>query len=99
MAETVSIGPNGWVDLLTAKEGAKRKPVRVVSFVGLAAAGPAVAPGRDAGQHPVAVIDVTDGKLRTSEFSDTGNNAGFLTQLDTGPSGHTILAIMTDTGV
>jgi hypothetical protein len=52
----------------------------------------------DALRHPIVVIDVTDGKLRTSEFSDTGNQTGELSQIDTGPSGHVMLSFWADTG-
>lgn len=99
---TIKIGPKGYVNALAPGVGPKRLTT-IVSFTGVAAAGPV------AGTHfPVnaskkglrAVIDVTDGKARTAEFSDTGCVVGnlHLTQLDTGASGHVCWAIFTDTG-
>lgn len=96
MART--IGPGGVLELFSPEVGSRKK-VRIVSFKGLAAAGGVINGQFDNNFQPVAVLDVTDGKLRTSEFSDTGDTLGELTQLDTGPSGHTCWAIYADTGV
>ena len=95
---TVTIERKGLVELMSTWDGPKRK-VRIVSFTGLAAPGGVLGAHFDTELQPIAVIDVTDGSLRTSEFSDTGNTRGELTQNDTGPSGHTCWAIYTDTGV
>ena len=94
---TKSIAQEGYLELFSAKLGSARK-VRIVSFLGLSAAGGVKNVQFDPAFQPVAVIDVDDGKLRTSSFSDTGNTQGELTQLDTGPSGHVCWAIYTDTG-
>lgn len=95
---TISIGPKGHVDLVSSFEGPKRK-VKVVSFIGRSTAGPVNHPKITADMQPIAVIDLNDGSLRTSEFSDTGDTTGTLTQLDTGPSGHACWAVFTDTGI
>ncbi len=95
---TVSISPGGVHEFISAGDGPKRK-VRVVSFTGLSAAGGAIHQFFAPEYQPIAVIDVTDGSLRTASFSDTGDTRGELTQLDTGPAGHTMWAIYTDTGV
>lgn len=95
---TKSIAPEGFMELVSTKVGPLKK-VRIVSFTGLAAAGGVVNTQFETGFQPVAVIDVTDGSLRTSSFSDTGNTTGQLTQLDTGPNAHIMWAIYTDTGV
>ena len=94
---TKSIGPEGYLELFSAAEGTLRK-LRIVSFVGRSAAGGVVNAQFNPDFQPIAVVDMRDGKLRTAEFSDTGNTLGELTQLDTGPSGHTCWAIYTDTG-
>jgi hypothetical protein len=94
-----TIGHRGVLEILTPGAGPKRKPIRIVSFVGLSAAGGVVHPMFDASRHPIAVIDVDEGKLRTAEFSDTGDTTGELTQIDTGPSGHVMLSIWADTGI
>lgn len=95
---TTSIGHRGVLELFAADAGPKHK-VKIVSFVGLSAAGGVEHADFDATMQPVAVLDLNDGSLRTSEFSDTGNTQGTLTQTDTGPSGHVCWAIYTDTGV
>lgn len=95
---TKSIAPEGYIELYAADVGPKRK-IRIVSFKGLSAAGGVVNAQFNKEFQPIAVIDVTDGKLRTSEFSDTGDTTGQLTQNDTGPSGQTCWAIYADTGV
>ena len=98
MSRTVTVGPNDFIELITTEEGPHRR-MRIVSFVGLSAAGGVVNSQFNTDFQPVAVVDMNDGKLRTSEFSDTGDTTGQLTQTDTGPSGHTCFAVYTDTGV
>lgn len=102
---TVKIGYGGYLDLLANYGPGPRRKVRIISFIGRAEAGPVIGNGmfpRTATKLGFkAVIDVSDGKNRTTEFSDTGAltaNIPHLTQLDTGPSGHTCWAIITDTG-
>lgn len=104
---TISVGRKGYVELIAPGIGPHRK-VKIVSFTGLAADGPI------AGQHfPLntskqglkAVIDMDWGLLATSSFRDTGSDTGnlHLSQIDTGVaspnfSGHTMWAIITDSG-
>lgn len=94
---TTSIAREGYIELFSAEVGAARK-VRIVSFIGLSAAGGVKNTQFNPDFQPVAVVDVTDGKLRTASFSDTGDTLGELTQLDTGPSGHVCWAVYADTG-
>jgi hypothetical protein len=94
----ITIGHKGYVDLLSSTAGSKRK-LRIVSFTGLAAAGGVLHQQFDNKMQPVAVFDMSDGKTRTAEFSDTGDTLGQLTQIDTGPSGHVCWAVFSDTGI
>ena len=102
MAKT--LGHRSHMELMAPEEGPKRK-MRIVSFKGITGVDTGVGNGGvahpqfDNAFQPIAVVDMTDGKLRTSEFSDTGDTLGTLTQVDTGPAGHTMWAIYTDTGV
>jgi len=101
---TISIGNRGYVELVSTADGAKRR-VKIVSFTGLSGVDTGAGNGGvinaqfDPALQPIAVVDVTDGSLRTAEFSDTGNTRGELTQTDTGPAGHTCWGIFTDTGI
>jgi hypothetical protein len=103
---TTTIGPKGYEDLFAADVGPDRK-VTIVAFTGLAAAGPIVHPHfpPTASKRGVKlVLDMVTGLNSTSYFSDTGSVAGnlHLTQTDTGQggnfSGHTMWAIISDTG-
>lgn len=99
---TIKIGQGGYVKLQGPDEGPRRQ-VQIVSFKGASAAGEVAGPHFRIPTDKIslrAVIDVDDGKNRTTEFRDTGAAAGdlHLSQLDTGPSGHTMWAIYTDTG-
>ena len=98
----VSIGPKGHVDISTSGSGPQRK-VRLVSFYGRSDTGFISQPILRAGENPIAVIDVNYGRLVTSSFG--GIVTGGISQTDTGGlgddgsmSGHTMLAVITDTG-
>ena len=94
----ISIGPGGHTQLLSAAEGPKRGAIRVISFVGRSDTGAISNPMFITAQNLAAVIDVTDGSVRTTEFAELLEN-GVISQTDTGPSGHTCFAIVSDTGV
>ena len=98
----VSIGPGGHLDVATAGGGPQRN-VRLVSFYGRSDTGYISQPILRSGENPIAVIDVNKGRIVTSSFG--GIVTGGISQTDTGGlgddgsmSGHTMLAVITDTG-
>lgn len=91
-----SLGPNSNTEFISTGAGAKRR-VRLISFFGRADTGAINHPMIVSGEHVVAVIDVSDGSIRTTEFTDILAH-GIISQTDTGPSGHTMFALITDTG-
>lgn len=96
---TIVIGNRGYVKHQSSAVGASGT-VETVSFTGRATAGGVDHPQfKTEKKRLVSVIDMNERKSRLAEFSDTGATNGELTQLDTGPSGHTIWASFMDTGV
>jgi len=99
----ISIGPKGYLDLLSTDEGPRRR-VRIISFTSPGDTGPIVHQMFEVGNHPAAIIDIDAGELVTSSFKTTvGSNHAIRHQSDTGLAaaldGHTCWAVITDTGV
>ena len=99
---SIKIGPGGVVDIVTSALGAQR-PLRLVAFTARADTGSIAHPMFKTGENPVAVIDMNFGRAVTSSFG--GVVYGAISQIDTGGlgsdggmSGHTMLAVLTDTG-
>lgn len=99
---TDEIGPRGHKRLVFAEAGPQRA-VRVLAFTGRNDTGFCPVPHLRTGEPPLAVIDVTKGRLVTSSFS--GTVTGGISQSDTGGlgndgqmGGHVMCAIVTDTG-
>lgn len=99
---TFKLGPKGYATLIASEAGPQRE-VRIVAFRGRGDTGFCDAPMMRAGEPPVAVIDVDKGRNVTAAFG--GTVTGGISQIDTGGlggdgsmSGHTMLAIVADTG-
>jgi hypothetical protein len=93
----ISIGHHSYIELTTASEGPRRRPLRVVSFTSRTDTGAINHPMFRTDDHTIAIIDLREGKVRASEFTDP-LVTGIISQTDTGPGGHQMLAIMGDTG-
>jgi len=100
----VTLGPKGWIDLISTAEGPKRK-VRILSVPNRATPGDALHPFANPDMQPIAAINVRDGKLVTTYISDTGTEQGQVKITDTGAdvtrvgdTGDTLWVIYTDTG-
>jgi hypothetical protein len=93
---SVSIGPRGYVNIVSTEEGPERN-VKIVSFSGRADTGFIPNAHFQAGENPVAIVNVQTGALATSRFG--GVVTGGISQTDTGDfAGNTFFAIVTDTG-
>lgn len=100
----ITIGHKGWIDLLSNKAGPKRKPVRIVQFLGDTGTFTVTNIGFTSEAHVIAVIDVTTGANVSSpaEFTD-GAAQGTIDHADTGTTtnvtaGDVLWAIVSDTG-
>lgn len=92
----ITLGPRGFLDLISADEGPERG-VRIVSFPGRADTG-FIPAAFNVSRPPVAIVNVATGALATSRFG--GVVTGGISQNDTGDfSGNTFFAVVTDTGV
>ncbi len=99
---TTSIGLKGYIEVVTPALGAQRK-FKLGVFTGRSDTGFCVAPFFRATEPPIAIIDMNRGRVVTSSFS--GVVTGGISQSDTGGlgndgsmSGHSMLAIIGDTG-
>jgi hypothetical protein len=104
---TTSIGRKGFIDVAVAGAPSPLRKVRLGTFIGRGS-GPGDtgfidAPYFRANEPPTAVIDLHFGRVVTASFG--GVVAGGISQIDTGGlgadgtmSGHTMLAIICDTG-
>jgi hypothetical protein len=89
-----TIAPRGFIDLVSASAGPERS-VRIVSFAGRSDTG--FIPAQfNAGEPPVAVVNVATGALATGSFG--GVVTGGISQTDTGQGAGPFFAIVTDTG-
>jgi hypothetical protein len=102
---SIEIGPKGYIKMFASNVGPKRQ-VKVVAFTGPGVAGEVAGPHfpvNASKQNLAAVLDITDGKNRSTEWRDTGSVVGDLhiTHVDTGvaalSSGHVLWAFITDT--
>jgi hypothetical protein len=102
----IKIGPKGWIEIITTGVGPQRK-LKLGTFFGRGAAvgdtGFCDAPFFRATEPPIAIIDMNRGRNVTTSFG--GVVTGGISQVDTGGlgadgtmSGHTMLAIIGDTG-
>lgn len=99
----ISIGPKGYLDLVSTDEGPRRM-VRIVSFVSPGDTGPIVHQMFEVGKNPAAILDIDAGELVTSSFKTAVSaNHAIRHQSDTGQAsaldGRTCWAIITDTGI
>lgn len=96
---SMKIGPGGFLDIMTSEVGPQR-PMRLLSFTARGDTGAIAHPMFKAGENPVAIIDMNTGVAATSAFG--GVVYGAISQTDTGSaaalSGHTMIAVLTDTG-
>src|SRR5262245_244290 len=100
----ITIGHRGWLDLLSNRAGPKRKPVRVVQFIGDTGTFTVTNIGITNDAHVLTVIDVTTGKESRSpgEWVEAGTQGAF-NHADTGSTtnvtaGNTMWAILSDSG-
>jgi hypothetical protein len=100
----ITIGPKGVLDIVSSEAGGPQRKVRIIAFPGRGTTGAISQPRFQAGEKPIAIIDVNYGRLVTDSF-DLAVSTGSITQSDTGGlgddgsmSGHTMFAIITDTG-
>lgn len=97
---SIKIGPGGFLDIVTSEVGPQRK-VRLLSFNGRGDTGAIAHPMFREGENPRHILDVNDGADVTAFFG--GVVYGAISQTDTGAndgriSGHTLLAVLADTG-
>jgi hypothetical protein len=99
---STKLGPGGFLDIVTSALGPQR-PMRLLTFTAPAAPGAVAHPMFKAGENPVAIIDMNFGRNVVAAFGAAAN--GSITQTDTGGlgadgtmAGHTMIAILTDTG-
>lgn len=96
---SIKIGPGGFLDIVTSELGPQR-PMRLLSFTARGDTGAIAHPMFKAGENPVAIIDMDNGIAVTGSFG--GVVYGAISQTDTGLSaalaGHTMIAVITDTG-
>lgn len=97
-----AIGPKGHLEIVATGAGPQRA-IRVLEFLGRVDTGFCDQPFMRSGENPLAIFDVTKGRLVTSSFGGVVN--GGLSQTDTGGLGddgtfedHVMLAFVTDTG-
>lgn len=99
---SAKIGPLGFLDIVSSQVGPQRK-IRVISFQAPAAPGAIFHPMLRTGENPIAIVDLNAGRLVTASFGAA--SYGSITQTDTGGlgadgtmAGHTMFAILADTG-
>lgn len=100
----ITIGHKGWIDLLSNKAGPKRKPVRIIQFLGDTGTFTVNNIGITNDAHIVGVINVTTGGRADSilEWVEAGTQGAF-NHADTGTTTNTVAnnvywAILSDTG-